>query len=87
MAIFCRYCLFHINPDFGMVTIGDNEEKSRGGSNMERRREDRRVSATTPPFPLMTVSGRIMEDRRKQPDRRISNIQALFLNVIDGERQ
>lgn len=54
---------------------------------MERRREDRRVSAKTPPFPLMTVSGRIMEDRRKQPDRRISNIQALFLNVIDGDRQ
>lgn len=54
---------------------------------MERRREDRRVAETTPPFPLMTVSGRIMEDRRKQPDRRISNIQALFLNVIDGERR
>ena len=87
MAISCRYCLFHINPDLAKVTVGNNEEKSRGSSNMERRREDRRVSAKTPPFPLMTVSGRIMEDRRKQPDRRISNIQALFLNVIDGDRQ
>lgn len=54
---------------------------------MERRKADRRVSSTTPPFPLLTVHGRIMDDRRKQPDRRINNIQALFLGVIDGDRQ
>ena len=52
---------------------------------MERRKEERRVSATTRAFPLMTVAGRVMEDRRKQPDRRIHNIQALFLDVI-GDR-
>ena len=56
------------------------------GGKMERRKDDRRVSATTPPFPVMTVTGKISEDRRKQPDRRINNIQALFLNVIDGDR-
>jgi hypothetical protein len=54
---------------------------------MERRKADRRVSATTQFFPLLTVYGRIMEDRRKQPDRRINNIQALFLGVIDGDRK
>lgn len=53
---------------------------------MERRKDERRVSATTPAFPLMTVAGRVMEDRRKQPDRRIHNIQALFLDVINGDR-
>ena len=53
---------------------------------MERRKEDRRLSVITPAFPLMTVRGRIMVDRRKQPDRRINNIQALFLNVINGDR-
>jgi hypothetical protein len=54
---------------------------------MERRQADRRVSGRTPPFPLLTVSGRVMDDRRKQPDRRINNIQALFLGVIKGDRQ
>ena len=54
---------------------------------MERRQADRRVSGRTPPFPLLTVSGRVMDDRRKQPDRRINNIQALFLGVIKGGRQ
>jgi hypothetical protein len=54
---------------------------------MERCKVDRRISAATPPFPLLTVHGRIMEDRRKQPDRRINNIQALFLGVIDGDRK
>jgi hypothetical protein len=62
-------------------------KKKQGRHNMERRKADRRVSATTPPFPLLTVYGRIMDDRRKQPDRRINNIQALFLGVIDGDRQ
>jgi hypothetical protein len=54
---------------------------------MERRKADRRVSSTRPLFPLLTVYGRVMNDRRKQPDRRINNIQALFLGVIDGDRQ
>ena len=54
---------------------------------MERRKVDRRVSATTPSFPLLTVHGRVMDDRRKQADRRINNIQALFLGVIDGDRR
>ena len=53
---------------------------------MERRKEDRRTSVTAPEFPLMTVTGRVMQDRRRQPDRRINNIQALFLNVIDGDQ-
>jgi hypothetical protein len=52
---------------------------------MERRNTDRRVSVITAAFPLLTVSGRIMEDRRKQADRRINNIQALFLGVISGD--
>ncbi len=54
---------------------------------MEKRKSERRVSSTTPPFPLLTVHGRVMEDRRKQPDRRINNIQALALDIIDGDRQ
>ena len=53
---------------------------------MERRKEERRISVTIPLFPLKTVTGRVMQDRRRQPDRRINNIQALFLNVIDGDQ-
>jgi hypothetical protein len=49
---------------------------------MEKRSKDRRVSTITPRFPLLTVSGRIMDDRREQPDRRINNIQVMFLDVI-----
>ena len=37
---------------------------------MERRKSVRRASTAAPPFPLLTVHGRIMEDRRERPDRR-----------------
>lgn len=46
---------------------------------MERRNYDRRVSTTTPAFPLVTTHGRILEDRRKQPERRVDNPEPLFL--------
>jgi hypothetical protein len=61
-------------------------KKKQGRRIMERRKDERRISAITPAFPLMTVAGRVMDDRRKQPDRRIHNIQALFLDVINGDR-
>ncbi|MEJ2136516.1 MAG: hypothetical protein P8X86_14900 [Desulfofustis sp.] len=54
---------------------------------MEKRKSERRVSIRTPSFPILTVFGRILDDRRKQADRRINNIQALALDIIDGDRQ
>jgi hypothetical protein len=54
---------------------------------MEKRKSERRVATRTPSFPILTVFGRILDDRRKQADRRINNIRALILNIIDGDRQ
>jgi hypothetical protein len=49
------------------------------GYRMERRAKERRANIINPVFPLLTVFGRIMDDRRKQPDRRLNNIQVKFL--------
>jgi hypothetical protein len=62
-----------------------NLEKNRGAI-MERRKGDRRASAIRPSFPLLTVSGRVMEDRRNHADRRVNSIRALFLDIIKGGR-
>jgi hypothetical protein len=51
---------------------------------MERREKERRAFGGVQQFPLLTVSGRVMEDRRRQPDRRLNNIRAMFLGVISG---
>ena len=55
---------------------------TKGG--MERREKERRAFGGVQQFPLLTVSGRVMEDRRRQPDRRLSNIRVMFLGVISG---
>jgi hypothetical protein len=66
-----------------LIRYGQQEnEQLSGESIMQRRTKDRRVSTITPPFPLLTVLGRIMEDRRVLPDRRINNIQVKFLNDV-----
>ena len=53
---------------------------------MERRKQERRVSARNPAFPILTVYGRIVDDRRKQADRRLNEIKTLFLEIIQGQR-
>jgi hypothetical protein len=49
---------------------------------MNRRVKERRVFVKTPPFPIMTVHGRIMDDRRRFPDRRLNSIQVMALDYI-----
>jgi hypothetical protein len=51
---------------------------------MERREKERRVFGGVQQFPLLTGSGCVMEDRRRQPDRRLNNIRVMFLGVISG---
>ena len=51
---------------------------------MERREKERRAFRGVQQFPLLTVSGRVMEDRRRQPDRRLNNIRVMVLGVISG---
>ena len=48
---------------------------------MERRKQERRAFTATPDFPLLTLSGRIVEDRRRQADRRLNNIKIMFLGI------
>ena len=54
---------------------------------MERRAKERRANIINPVFPLLTVFGRIMDDRRKQPDRRLNNIQVKFLAEVQWKYQ
>ena len=49
---------------------------------MERRKDDRRSFETAPPLPFWTSEGWVLEDRRKMPDRRLSNIEVEFLVPI-----
>jgi hypothetical protein len=49
---------------------------------MERRQDDRRSFETAPPFPFWTSAGWVLEDRRKRPDRRLSNIEVEYLVPI-----
>ena len=44
---------------------------------MERRKEDRRS------FPFWTSADWVLEDRRKMPDRRLSNIEVEFFTPAD----
>ena len=53
----------------------------RGLHAMERRKRERRAFNAAPNFPLLTLSGRIVEDRRRQPDRRLNNIKVMFLGI------
>ena len=50
---------------------------------MERRQDDRRSFDTAPPFPVWTSAGWVLEDRRKRPDRRLSNIEVEYLMPLD----
>jgi hypothetical protein len=47
---------------------------------MERRKNERRIFRTVSGFPLITSSGRIVDDRRRQPDRRLNNIEVTLLD-------
>jgi hypothetical protein len=50
-----------------------------GEQTMERRIIERRGFHSTPDFPLVTPSGEIVEDRRRQPDRRLNSIEVAYL--------
>jgi hypothetical protein len=54
---------------------------------MERRKEERRTFDAVPSFPLLTLSGQIEEDRRRQPDRRLNNIKVMFLGIASCAAQ
>ena len=53
---------------------------------MKRRINERRINTIKPSFPLLTVFGRIIEDRRKQPDRRLNNIHVKFVRKSKMEK-
>lgn len=76
------HTLLYKSHIFGKVRAIDNQSTI-GEGEVERRIKDRRVSEITPVFPLLTVKGRIMDDRRVLPDRRINNIQVRFLGDKD----
>lgn len=48
---------------------------------MDRRKPERRALETAADFPLLTLSGRIMGDRRRQPDRRLNKIRVMFPGI------
>jgi hypothetical protein len=50
---------------------------------MKRRKDDRRSFETAPPSPFWTLAGWVLEDRRKMPDHRLSNIEVEFLTPAD----
>ena len=64
--------------------VYENYGSPRGGHSMERRKNERRGFNAAPEFPLLTLSGRIVEDRRRQPDRRLNNIKVMFLGIATG---
>jgi len=47
---------------------------------MERRNKERRELTAAVEYPLMTGSGQIVEDRRRQPDRRLNNIEVTYFD-------
>ena len=51
---------------------------------MERRKKERRKFTAAAQFPLLTTSGRILDDRRRQPDRRLNSIKAVFLGIASN---
>lgn len=51
-----------------------------GGNTMERRNKERRELTAAVEYPLMTGSGQIVEDRRRQPDRRLNNIEVTYFD-------
>lgn len=77
-----------INGHIGDVLYGlGNDKLHGGGTDMERRKDDRRSFETAPPFPFWTPAGWVLEDRRKRPDRRLSNIEVEFLAPIDTSKK
>ena len=47
---------------------------------MERRNKERRELTAAVEFPLTTTSGQLVEDRRRQPDRRLNNIEVTYFD-------
>ena len=54
---------------------------------MERRNNERREFTAAREFPLMTAAGLIVKDRRRQPDRRLNNIEVIYLELAGGTFQ
>jgi hypothetical protein len=54
---------------------------------MERRHNERREFTSAQEFPLMTAAGLIVKDRRRQPDRRLNNIEVTYLELAMGAFQ
>jgi hypothetical protein len=54
---------------------------------MERRHNERREFTAAQEFPLMTAAGLIVKDRRRQPDRRLNNIEVTYLELGVGAFQ
>ena len=54
---------------------------------MERRHNERREFSAAQAFPLMTAAGMIVKDRRRQPDRRLNNIEVTYLELAGGAYQ
>ena len=54
---------------------------------MERRHNERREFTAAQEYPLMTAAGLIVKDRRRQPDRRLNNIEVTFLELAGAAFQ
>ena len=54
---------------------------------MERRNNERREFTASREFPLMAATGLIVKDRRRQPDRRLNNIEVTYLELAGGAYQ
>ena len=54
---------------------------------MERRKSERREFCTAPDFPLITRTGQIEKDRRRQPDRRLNSIEVTYMDFNVGALQ
>lgn len=54
---------------------------------MERRKSERREFCTAPAFPLITRTGQIEKDRRRQADRRLNSIEVTYMDFNVGALQ
>jgi hypothetical protein len=54
---------------------------------MERRQNERREFTVAQEFPVRTAAGLIVKDRRRQPDRRLNNIEVTYLELAVGAFQ
>ena len=56
------------------------QTQQEGKQTMERRIIERRGFHTAEDYPISTPLGEIVEDRRRQPDRRLNNIEVTYLD-------